>query len=379
MSAQNFSSEKTNLKLYNHELIKPIRLQLRELKTQNSDIEIQAHRKIFQNNETMKSLLLKMGQNLESIYLENGMEFMIPSICETIISFLEKDALDSLIQYCLNVLPENYKSSKKGPQRLNQLQSQNVLNLLKEETEKNIEQNLEYLDSQDDLKAAYELKIQELKKIEAVAEKKEFSLLPDEREDGNFNPLNELDRLQEERFAEKATCAPPLPPIDITAENIKRLEQKGQELIDAWHDTIKYFTQEYPPRTQETCDGLIESLDVFIKGLRCYSDLKYRRDWSMWCQIIEKKISVSATNASKISAIEAAYRVDPRTGKPLMRHITKEQIDSMYEEHLNFLVKYYNNDKTNFLYWMSRAFKENGAPARESRAIDLGPKLSHLS
>lgn len=379
MSAHNFSTEKSNQlsQIYNHESIKPIRIQLKDLKKNNIEIEIQARSKVTKNNETMKSLLLKMGENIETIYKENEMNFMISSISENVISILEKDGLEELIQYWINMAPERFINTKKS--RAPQLQSAQTLNLLREETEKNIEQHLDNLESQDDLKAAYELKLQELKKIEEVAEKKNHSLLPDEREDGTFNQLNELDRLQEERFADKASCAPPLPPIDITEDNIKRLKAKGQELIDAWHDTIEYFTEQYPPRTQETCDGLIESLDIFIKGLRPYEDLKYRRDWAMWCQIIEKKITVSATNASKISAIEAAYKIDTRTGQPMMRHITKEQIDSMAGEHLNFLVKYYNNDKTNFLYWLSRAFRENGAPSRESRAVDLNPKLSHLS
>jgi hypothetical protein len=371
VSAQQFS------KLYNNPQIKA---ELQALRQDNNEIEereISTRSFVLQKRETQKSRLLKIGNILEEVYIKEELEFMIPSISETVISLLEREALEGLITYAIETLPEKYKQSEKS--RAPKIQSQNVLNHLKEETEKNIENNLQHLDSEDDLKAAYELKLQELKKIEEVAEKKNHSLLPDEREDGHYNQLNELDRLQEERFAEKASCAPPLEAIDITEANIQRLREKGQEWVDAIHDTIKYFTDEYPPRTQETCDGIIESIDIYIKGLRPFSDLKYRRDWPMWCQIIEKKINVSATNASKISAIEAAYRVDPRTGKPLMRHITKEQIDSMYEEHLNFLVKYYNNDKTNFLYWMSRAFRENGAPARESRAIDLGPKLSHLS
>lgn len=364
-------------RLYNHPQIKSELQGLRQDDIEIEEKEMSTRSFVLQKRETQKSRLLKIGTTLEEIFIKEELEFMIPSISETIISFLEKDALEGLIQYCIDTLPEKYKHAEKS--RAPKLLSQNVLNLLKEETEKNIENNLQHLDSQDDLKDAYELKLRELKKIEEVAEKKNHSLLPDERTDGSYNQLNELDRLQEERFAEKASCAPPLEAIDITEQNIQRLREKGQEWVDAIHDTIKYFTDEYPPTTQETCDGLIESIDVFIKGLRCYTDLKYRRDWAMWCQIIEKKVTVSATNASKISAIEAAYRVDPRTGKPLMRHITKEQIDSMAGEHLNFLVKYYNNDKTNFLYWMSRAFRESGAPARESRAIDLSPKLSHLS
>lgn len=366
------------LTTYNHPEIKPLRLKLRDLQTQNGEIEIDAQSKIFNNNETIKSTILQIGQKLETIYQKDEMDFMIPSISETIISFLEKDALEGLINYVREVLPENYKNSAKGPKRLNQLASQQTLNLLKEETEKNIEQHLKHLDSQDDLKAAYELKLQELKKIEEIAETKNHSLLPDEREDGHYNQLNELDRLQDEKFSEKASIGEPLNVIDTTEEDQRRIQDTIQEYIDTLHD-YKEEIKKFPPIYHATAEGIIKTFQVKTQALRPYTDDKFRRSYPQWFNIILKKIDVSATNASKVSAIAAAHRINPKTGLPLMRTITKEQIDSMNSTHLNFIVEWFNEENYNSDFWLSKAFEEHKCACLEDRAIDLHEKLSHLS
>lgn len=363
-------------RLYNLPTIKSELQALRKDNNEIEELEISTRSQVLQKRETQKSRLLKIGATLEQEYIQEELEFMIPSISETIITFLEKDALEGLITYSIEVLPEKYKQSEKS--RAPQLQSQNVLNLLKEETEKNIEQHLGHLNSEDDLKAAYELKLQELKKIEEVAEKKNHSLLPDERTDGSFNQLNELDRLQEERFAEKASIGEPLDVIDTTEEDINRIQATIQEYIDTVHD-YKEEIKKFPPINHKTAQGIIKTFQVKTQALRPYTDDKFRRSYPQWFNIIKKKIDISATNASKVSAIAAAHRVNPKTGQPLMRTITKEQIDSMNSFHLNFIVEWFNEENYNSDYWLSKAFEENKCRCLEDRAIDLHDKLSHLS
>lgn len=385
MSAYQQKQEKQNQtfsRLYNHPVIKS---ELQALKADDIEIEereISTRAFVTQKRETQKSRLLKIGQTLEDIFIKEELEFQIPYISETIITFLEKDALEGLIQYCIDTLPEKYKQSEKS--RAPQLRSQNVLNLLKEETEKNIENNLQHLDSEDDLKAAYELKLQELKKIEEVAEKKNHSLLPDEREDGHYNQLNELDRLQEERFAEKASIGEPLPPNikegqtkDEYDQEMKRLKEAFAEYVDIAHDVAEFFTEKFPPTDIETLTKLADAITVWNRGFRPITDDKFRRDWVMWKNIIIKKITVSATNAAKVSGIRCAHIIDPKTGQYVIRHITKEQIDSMYIENWNYMIDVFNSIFP--LIAMSDAFAENAARCREDRAWTLGPKLSHLS
>src|SRR5690606_25019554 len=119
---------------------------------------------------------------IEKIYRSNEMDFMISKISQTVIDILEKDALEDLINYASIVLPEEYKRSYS---RAPQLQSQFTLNKLKEEAEKNIEEKFSNLKGKDDLKQAYDIKLQELKALESICEEQEVSLLPDERSDEN--------------------------------------------------------------------------------------------------------------------------------------------------------------------------------------------------
>jgi hypothetical protein len=380
MSAQQSTSQMFS-RIYNHESVKPIRLHLRQLKTDNEDIEIDARARVTKNNETMKSDILKMGQAIEKIYKENGMDFMISSVSENVIAILEKDALEDLIGYAISVLPQEYKNPNRS--RAPQIQSKQTLDSLRNLTEKNID-SLENLDSEDDLKAAYELKLQELKKIEEVAEKKNHSLLPDEREDGTFNQLNELDRLQEERFSEKASIGEPLPPNIKEGETqeeynyqMKRLEEAFAEYADIARDVGEFFTKKFPPTEIDTVRELADAITVWNRAFRPVTDDKFRRDWVMWKDIILKKITVSATNAAKVSGIKCAHIIDPKTGRYIVRHITKEQIDSMYVENWNYIIDIFNSIFP--LIKMSEAFASNAARCREDRAWTLGPKLSHLS
>ena len=369
-------SSTVNLTLYNHPEIKQLRSELRQINNEIEEKEIDTRSFTVQKRETQKSKLLKMGQVLEAYLKQNEMDFMISKISENIISFLEKDALENLIEHVNRVLPENYKREYT---RAPQIQSKQTLAKLQEETEKNIEDKLSRL-KKGDIKQAYELKLKELKKLEEIAEQEEESLIPDNRSDESerYSELDELDRIEAERFSSKASIGEPLPPVDTTEDDNDRIQDAIQEYIDTLFDYKKEIAK-FPPINHETAMGLIKTFEVKTQALRPYTDDKFRRSYPQWFNIIKKKIDISATNASKVSAIAAAHRVNPKTGQPLMRHITKEQIDSMNETHLNFIVEWFNEENYNSDYWLSKAFEENKCRCLEDRAIDLHEKLSHLS
>lgn len=371
------------LQFYNNSQIQSILRGLRKDQDDIDDIEIHSKKKINEKVESQKSRLLEMGATLEKLFLENGMEMMIPNISEIIISMLQKNALDNLINVCSHVLPDKYKQSEKSRKIIKTYNSTDVLDSLKENTEQNIADKFSNLEK-GDIKAAHELLLQQIKKVEEIAEQKEESLLPDDREDGTYSALGELDRIQEEKFSEKASISPSLPPNlkpgQSTADYEKemaRLSETFSEYVDIAHDVAKFFTEQYPPTDLDTLKALTDAVTTWNRGFRPYVDDKYRRDWIQWRDIIIKKLSVSATNASKESGIECAYSVDPKTGRPIIRKVTKEQIDSMYVENWNYLIDLIN--QLFILVAMSDAYAENAARCREDRAVKLAPKLQFLS
>jgi hypothetical protein len=82
-----------------------------------------------------------------------------------------------------------------------------------------------------------------------------------------------------------------------------------------------------------------EKLTLGVKAYRLlkkpYVDKKWQRDWLEWCDIIQNYYEQGGTYASSKSAVNIAESVNPKTGKPFQRKITKEQIDAVHVKYLN--------------------------------------------
>lgn len=76
-----------------------------------------------------------------------------------------------------------------------------------------------------------------------------------------------------------------------------------------------------------------EALDWLLKPI---TDDKWQRDWWEWCEILNNYHEQGGTYASSKSAVDSTL-VDPKTGNPIQRKITKEQIDASHDEYLNLM------------------------------------------
>lgn len=74
-----------------------------------------------------------------------------------------------------------------------------------------------------------------------------------------------------------------------------------------------------------------EALTMLEKPL---VDKKWQRDWGEWCDILWNYYELGGTYASSKSTVDSAT-IDEKTGKPIRRRITKEQIDAKHVSYIN--------------------------------------------
>lgn len=127
----------------------------------------------------------------------------------------------------------------------------------------------------------------------------------------------------------------------ILCKEYTRTQNDFAELKDSVLD-FNYVSNN-PKVIENTILGL-RAIRLLIKP---YVDKKWQRDWLEWCDIIENYFDQGGTYASTKSAVDVAEITNPKTGQPVRRKITKEQIDAKYIEYLNemrFMIKMLPNN-----------------------------------
>lgn len=97
----------------------------------------------------------------------------------------------------------------------------------------------------------------------------------------------------------------------------------------------KQFTgYNYISRDLVIVNDTIFRKEAFILLDRPLQDMKWQRDWGDWSDILEDYHDQGGTYASSKSAVDTDI-INEKTGKPLQRKITKEQIDAKHDPYLN--------------------------------------------
>ena len=115
---------------------------------------------------------------------------------------------------------------------------------------------------------------------------------------------------------------------------------RAQNDLEELRKTIQ--ESQYVPDNSNVVENTILGLRAIRLLIKPYVDKKWQRDWLEWCDIIENYFDQGGTYASTKSAVDVAEEVNPKTGQPVRRKITKEQIDAKYIEYLNemrFMIK----------------------------------------
>jgi len=338
---------------------------------------------INENNLKMsdrrRNNIMDIAEYLESEMSNAGQNFMVSEISRIITRIFERMGIEKYSYLILEVLPDKYKDKSKDAYK--NLQSRLAANKIKRHINeiKSIDKKL--LDANT---------LRELKSIlfEIPDEYDRELLVRDEPltiETGSYsNHHNELDTLKEmeENRFKKASIGAPLSTAEelcqkdkeyaaLYPELVKTLDQmvRGMEIVRDW------FTKQYPPLNVTDLKDLTKGFKMWNEWWRPYYDKKYRRDHTQSIQIACTRQRHTSTKASHESQIPCAHYLD-KNGLPVMRGMTKEQIDAMYEWEINYVLELINT----FVNWgplISRVNASHGGRCKEDRAIALSDTLSH--
>lgn len=193
-----------------------------------------------------------------------------------------------------------------------------------------------------------------------------------------------------EKYGVRVNRSDSITPV-YSEEDIDRLEGYEKQMAIAqvnldttFHRTIRAFekfrevSRQYPATDLMTMNRMIISLESLIEIIMPYIDGKFRRDLYQFLYISKDAIEVSPTYAAKNSGIPCATVWDPKTQKPVVRRMTKEQIEQVFPDKINQIVRLVND---NFSWWSewSRKFVQNQCRAGEDRAVLISEKLSFLT
>lgn len=223
------------------------------------------------------------------------------------------------------------------------------------------------------------------------------------KDDGiyDYNSLNNFDQKQhdalevvaqdiKEKYGVRVKRSDSIVPV-YTEEDIDRLEGIDKEMAIAqvnldmtFYRTIRAFekfrdiSRQYPATDLMTMNRMIISLESLIEVIMPYIDGKFRRDLYQFLYISKDAIEVSPTYAAKNSGIPCATVLDPKTNQPVIRRMTKEQIEQVFPDKINQFVRLVNDNFTWMSVW-SRKFVQNQCRAGEDRAVLISDKLSFLT
>jgi hypothetical protein len=352
----------------------------------------------LKGSDNRRSIIMEMAEYLEGELNKFGSAFMIRDISTFITRIFERFGLERYSYLILEVLPDKYKDTKKNA----------YINHKSKLLANRVKRNITDINTVDvgafNAESLYELKSMSLDLVDRFEKQllvQNFPLDPEEynktkpqnqqiylktedqtKSQANFNQLENLKDLEKNKF-KKAVIGEPLSTVEKLCEN-PDYAKVYPELVKAFDQAIKgitimsnWFTKEFPPLYVESCIELTDAVKMMNELLRPYFDKKYRRDHVQSVKIAYTKVIHTSTKASQESRIACAHYVD-KNGLPIMRGLTKEQIDAMYDWEINFNHKLFNT----VVKWpetFSKVNEQHGGRALEDRAIALSSTLSHFA
>lgn len=329
-------------------------------------------------SDRRRSNILDIAEFLESELKSEGYELMVSEISRIITRIFERMGLEKYSYLILEVLPDKYKDKNRDAYK--NLQSRLAANKIKRHISeiRSIDRKLLDPPTLRELKSIL-LEIPDDYDRELLV-RKEPLYIEYGSQSNHHNELDALKETEENRF-KKASIGLPLSTVEKLCQDpeyaalypslVKTCDQmvRGMEIMRDW------FTVEYPPLNVPDLKDLTHGFGMWNEYWRPHYDKKYRRDHTQLIRIAYTRAKHTSTKASHESQIACAHYLD-KNGLPVMRGMTKEQIDSMSEWEINF-----NQELINTLIaWgplVSRVNASHGGRAKEDRAVALSAHLSH--
>lgn len=322
---------------------------------------------IEETNHLIGDDILAIANFFEQTYIDKGMDFAIDEICVQTIEALKTHNLGKHISLAYAVIPDKFKNkNKNGYKNLeNELANQKIQRTLQELKAVDITK----LDS-DALRQYYDDSTKLTDFINAELNNR-----------GESTHRDYEDELEKDRF-KKAEIGLPLyhaddlikkdPEYEIQFDLLKKTLAQS---IHTWEVIYDWFVNLYVPVDTASCKRLVWAFNNWNEFWKPFVDRKYRRDHYQSLKIAARKVVDTSTKASKESRIPCGHHFD-KDGNPLFRKMTKEQIDAMYDEELNFMFEMFNTQFES-MQIISEEHEKHGSRCKEDRAIDLHDTLEH--
>jgi hypothetical protein len=323
--------------------------------------------------------ILDIAEFLEAEMLKAGQDLLIQEISRIITRVFEVAGLERHCYLILEVLSDRYKDASKNQYK--NLQSRLAANRIRRHVGEIRAIDRKLLDP-DTLRELRDLVLEIPYEYDDELKLRDEPLAISQASNpANSSQLDSLKRMERDRFQTARLGEPLSTPDQLCqadpayaaefAEMKKTLLQaiRGHEIIYKW------FVEEYPPLTVAHVIKLTNAFRVWNELMRPYFDRKYRRDHMQSIKTAYMRVLHTSTKASHESGIPCAHHLD-RNGMPVMRCMTKEQIDSMYPWEVNFIQKLLNTF-FNFVEDITEVNEAHGQRNLEDRAIDLSSTLSH--
>lgn len=331
-------------------------------------------------SDRRRSSILDIAEFLEGKMNQNGSPWMVVEISKYIKKMLEKSNLDKHVYLIYEVLPNKYKDNTTTSYKTQYSKTQT------NKAKRYIEELSSIDTSQLDPEDLYELKNLSISFPDNCEKQLIVKGYPETMDFGGkkiveHNPLDDLKRAEKNKFKKASIGEPLATAVKLCEDNpeyakfypelVKTLDQmvRAAEIMRTW------FTDEFPPLTVEDLKDLTLAFKMLNEYLRPYYDKKYRRDHVQSVKTAYTRVLHTSTKASHESQIACAHYLD-KFGLPVMRGLTKEQIDAMYEWEINFNQKF-TNTVVQWPQLLSRVNQRHGNRALEDRAIALSGTLQH--
>lgn len=367
------------------------------------EIETTISRKEMKRNE-----IIFLAQVFENKFKDEGLELLTDQICTYINQIFEINDLSKYSYLILETLPEKYKD-RRG-RSLKNIEGRIERNRLSKNYHDIINVDISKVDS-DSLKQFYDNNLnianriksemmtrgivptntipqfsqQELENPSSIGDS-EMSLFDNESYIDQDSPTNdhytetnmskENDQGQESKFATAKVGEPLSTPeklcqeIEGYAEQYALLDKAMQHSIKIATVNYEWFVKKYPPLSLEDCKNLTNAVMVFNKLMLPFADRKYRRDHYQMLKIICHKVIQTSVKASRESRIPCGHHFDKKTGLPIFREMTKEQIDATYVSEFNYILRLFNA-MFGWYQTFSKVNESHGGRCMEDRAVDL--------
>lgn len=301
-----------------------IKLTIREIFDLDSNIE--------KDTLTLKVKIQNLAGSYEDLYNLQGFPEQTSDICNQICRMWDRAGKSHLKHYTMNVLDVKYKQIKlehstshlvTGVTDLPE-ESSIVFSEMRESADQLLHPRVGYL-TRENIRELWDKAITAADQFQKICTEYNISLLKNKDHDCLTDNQQNADDAGNKKVSEEKPVSEMTPEEIAKMPHILAIDKVINDMIVIRQNLIDYPIERGDPLLKQIED----SHNAIHYVIQHSSDKKYRRSLLQWNKILFEAGEQGGTSAASHSGVECANLTDPKTGKPLFRNITKEQIDAI--------------------------------------------------